>query len=119
MNSGLIQQILAISFAVFLMTLTGCSSKSAINFNVHTEPEGAHVIYKQGGSPWIYLGITPLDVIEVFPGDRLKEENTISLKAMRCGYLEQVKEWTGEELEEENDEKGRIFWTPRLIKDTQ
>jgi len=102
-----------------LLALTGCSSKQAINFNVHTEPEGAHVIYQKDNSQWIYLGVTPLNSIEVISGHELKEENTLTLKAMRCGYLEQAKEWSGEELKKENQEKGIIFWTSRLIKNTQ
>lgn len=119
MKTRLMKQLLTLYVVVFLMALTGCSSKNAINFNVHSEPEGAHIIYQKDNSPWIYLGVTPLDVIEIFPKDQLEDDNSVTLKAMRCGYLEQAKEWTGEELEEENDKKGRIFWTPRLIKDTQ
>jgi hypothetical protein len=119
MRTGLIKQVLPITAVVFLMALAGCSSKQSINFKIHTEPEGAHVIIRQDKSRWTYLGVTPLDVVEIFPGDLLEKNNTISLKAMRCGYFEQVKEWTGEQLEQENEEKGRIFWTPRLIKDTQ
>lgn len=102
-----------------VLALTGCSSKQAINFNVHTEPEGAHIVYQKDGSQWIYLGVTPLDSIEVISGRDLEKENTVTLKAMRCGYLEQAKEWSGAELKKENEEKGIIFWTPRLIKNTQ
>lgn len=111
--------VLMLLVAVCVLSLTGCSSKTAINFNVHTEPEGAHVVYQQDGSPWIYLGVTPLDVIEVMGGEQLEEENTITLKAMRCGYMEQAKEWSGEALEKESKAKGQIFWTPRLIKATE
>jgi hypothetical protein len=110
-----IQKVLMITAVSSVLALTGCSSKQAINFNVHTEPEGAHVIYQQDSSKWIYLGVTPLNLIEEIPGGK----NTITLKAMRCGYLEQAKEWRGDELQKESKEKGMIFWTPRLIKDTQ
>jgi len=115
MTKKIIQNLLLITAIGYVMALTGCSSKQAINFNVHTEPEGAHVVYQQDSSQWIYLGVTPLNLIEEIPGG----DNTITLKAMRCGYLEQAKEWRGEELQKENKEKGMIFWTPRLIKDTQ
>lgn len=110
-----IQKLLMICTAISLLALTGCSSKQAINFNVHTEPEGAHIVYQQDNSQWIYLGVTPVNLIEEISGG----DNTITLKAMRCGYLEQAKEWSGEELQRESEEKGMIFWTPRLIKDTQ
>ena len=119
MNKKNIQRLLMTTAVGTVLALTGCSSKQAINFNVHTEPEGAHVIYQQDNSQWIYLGVTPLNSIEVISGHDLEEENTITLKAMRCGYLEQAKEWSGEELKNESKEKGIIFWTPRLIKNTQ
>jgi len=110
-----IQKLLMITAVSSVMALTGCSSKQAINFNVHTEPEGAHIVYQQDSSQWIYLGVTPVNLIEeISSGD-----NTITLKAMRCGYLEQAKEWSGDELKRESEEKGMIFWTPRLIKATQ
>jgi len=116
MKQGFISAIVAGCF----LSMVGCSSKQqAINFNVHTEPEGAHVVYQKDNSQWIYLGVTPLAQIEVIPGNQLEDDNTITLKAMRCGYLDQAKEWTGEELQKQSKERGMIFWTPRLIKNTQ
>ncbi|PID44419.1 MAG: hypothetical protein CR981_01375 [Proteobacteria bacterium] len=110
--------LLASALMLFFL-LAGCSSKNPINFKIHTEPEGAHVIYSQNSrQTWIYLGVTPLDVVELLDDDELDDENTISLKTLHCGYLEQAKEWNGEELLDEFDEKGVIFWTPRLIKAT-
>jgi hypothetical protein len=38
---------------------------------------------------------------------------------MRCGYLDQEKQWTGEALVDEIEEKGEVFWTPRLIKNVE
>jgi len=43
----------------------------------------------------------------------------VSFKVMRNGYLDQVKEWSGEQFLDEYDEQGVIFWTPRLIKSNQ
>ena len=102
-----------------LMMLSGCSSKQVVNFNVHTEPEGAHIIYQKDNSRWMYLGVTPLSQVEVYSSGQLRDDSSVTLKAMRCGYLEQAKEWSGEELISENKEKGMIFWTPRLIKNTE
>ena len=101
-----------------LLLSAGCSSKHAVNFKIHTEPEGAHVVYRQNTGSWIYLGITPLDIVEIMKEEKL-ENSKFSLKTMRCGYLEQVKEWTGEELLEEVQNEGVVLWTPRLIKDTE
>lgn len=102
-----------------LVVLPGCSSKHPVNFKVHTEPEGAHVIYRQDNASWIYLGLTPLDVVEVMSGEALESDHTVSLRTMRCGYLDQTKEWSGDELQRDLDEKGNILWTPRLIKNSQ
>ncbi len=105
--------------ALSLFLLAGCSSKeAAINFKVHTEPEGAHIVYRMDSSSWIYLGTTPLNVVETVPSDRLEDAQTIALRAMRQGYLEQLKEWPAGELEKQIEENGMILWTPRLVKDT-
>lgn len=101
---------------LLVLLAAGCSSKIPVNFKVHSEPEGAHVIFRQNSQPWIYLGVTPLDTIQILHEDNLEDNHTLSLKAMRCGYLEQAKEWNGEELIDEFEKQGVIFWTPRLIK---
>lgn len=118
-NGRYVGPLLMSLLVVLVALMTGCSSKQPVNFKVHTEPEGAHVIYRQDNLSWIYLGITPLDVVEILADEKLKKEHTISLKVMRYGYLDQVKEWSGKDLEREVKQKGLIFWTPRLIKNTE
>lgn len=110
---GLMLPVLAV------LSLSGCASNQQINLNIHTEPEGAHIVYRLDNNRWTYLGTTPLDTMEIIHEDDLKDNHTFSMKAMRCGYLEQAKDWTGDELLDENDAKGMIFWTPRLIKNTE
>jgi len=109
--------LLAMVFS--LLGSTGCSSKKDINFKIHTEPEGAHVVYRQGNDSWIYLGATPLEVVEVMSEEQVKRSKKISLKAMRCGYLDQTKEWSADSLINEIEDQGVIFWTPRLIKNNE
>jgi len=119
MHNRNLWQISLLICAMSVAFLSGCSSKqTAVNFKIHTEPEGAHIVYRMDNQSWIYLGITPLNVIETLSGDQLDADHTIALRAMRRGYLEQIKEWSGSEIEEEIETKGMIFWTPRLIKDT-
>lgn len=109
--------IVFILLSVFI--LAGCSSKkAAINFKVHTEPEGAHIVYRMDNSSWIYLGMTPLNVVETISSERLEDLDTIAIRAMRQGYLEQVKEWPADELENEIEVNGMLLWAPRLIKDS-
>lgn len=102
-----------------LLLMTSCSSKQPVNFKIHTEPEGAHIIYSVDDVQWTYLGITPVNAVEVVDEDQLEGGQTFTLKAMRCGYLDQSKEWVGEDLLEENEEEGIIFWTPRLVKSSE
>lgn len=119
MKKGNMAKIGSIAVLLGLLLLSGCASNQKINLKVHTEPEGSHIIYRIDNSRWTYLGVTPLDTIEVIHEDELRDNHTFSMRAMRCGYLEQSKEWTGDQLLEENDNKGMIFWTPRLIKNTE
>ena len=118
MSRHLINTLVFAVLSVCLLLSSGCSSRHPVNFKIHTEPEGAHVIYRQDSGSWIYLGITPLDVVELMKEEQL-EDSKFSLKTMRCGYLEQVKQWTGEELLEEIENEGVILWTPRLVKNAE
>lgn len=119
MKTGIISKFGLIVALLGMLSLVGCASNQQINLKVHTEPEGAHIIYRVDNSRWVYLGVTPLDIVETIHEDELKDNHTFSMKAMRCGYLEQGKEWKGDDLLEENDGKGMIFWTPRLIKNNE
>ena len=112
------KNVISVACGAFcLLLMTSCSSTiHAVNFKIHTEPEGAHIVYQQENRQWVYLGTSPLDVVEPIDPEQLGENYTISIKAMRCGYLDQTKEWQKEEFEQELNEKGQLFWTPRLIK---
>jgi len=102
-----------------MLFLTGCSSKqAAVNFKIHSEPEGAYIVYKQDNSSWVYLGITPLNAVENLADGFFAGDHTLTLRAMRCGYIDQTKEWSGEGIEEEIEAQGKIFWAPRLIENT-
>lgn len=101
---------------LFLFMLGGCSSTHLINYNIHSEPEGAHVIYSVDSIQWIYLGVTPIDTVQLLDEKELKDDETFTLRAMRCGYLEQSKQWTVKSLLDENHDNGQVFWAPRLIR---
>ncbi|KGO34752.1 hypothetical protein JT06_05740 [Desulfobulbus sp. Tol-SR] len=108
-----------------LLLLGGCSSRGYINLKIHSEPEGSFLVYKidklktDQPSPWIYLGQTPFAGVSLIEGDEMDSGDRVSFKVMRNGYLDQVKEWSGEQFLDEYDEQGVIFWTPRLIKSNQ
>lgn len=102
--------------------LSSCSSTQSINFKIHTDPEGSHVVYKishtdaQAATEWIYLGVTPYKGVTLFDDDVLEDDDRISVKVMQNGYLDQVKEWNGEQFLEEYENQGIIFWTPHLVR---
>jgi hypothetical protein len=102
--------------------LSACASKEAINLKIYSEPEGSHVVYmvtrahSDEPPPWIYLGVTPYKGVTVIDNDALDTDDTISIKVMYNGYLDQKKEWNGEQFLQEFEDKGMIFWTPRLVK---
>ena len=109
----------SLSLGIFL---SACSSKQSVKLSIYTEPEGSHVVYmvtqaeSEKPSPWIYLGVTPYKGATLFDDDDLDSDDTIQIKVMRNGYLDQIKEWNGEQFLEEAEDKGMIFWTPRLVK---
>ena len=83
--------------------LAGCSSKQSVQFKINSEPEGAHVVYRVSGvdgptrGEWIYLGHTPIRVVRQLDEETVTDADTITLKVMRAGYFDQVREvgWRG------------------------
>ncbi len=105
-----------------VLLAAGCSpSVRTVRFKVNSEPEGAHVVYRvQGGGlpcqgQWIYLGNTPLRSVRQFSDEQLEGISRITLKVMRRGYFDQVREWDGPSFLEEAEGRGVLFWTPELI----
>jgi hypothetical protein len=113
-------------FGAMLLVLSGCSSPTkTVRMKIHSEPEGAYIVYKVSGSEvdcagkWIYLGNTPYRGIHQFNEDELEEAGKITLKVMRPGYLDQIMEWDGPGFWDEVESKGVIFWTPELIPESR
>jgi hypothetical protein len=104
------------------LLLASCASKESLSLNIYTDPEGAHIVYRVADdnmsedAPWIYLGITPYQGLTRIDSSYFGEDDTITFKAMRHGYLDQVKKWTGEQFIEEYEQAGQLFWAPRLVK---
>ncbi len=110
---------------ISLMALSACSSRQYVNLKIHSEPEGAHLVYKISKEQtvkegaWMYLGLTPFSGVSLIEEDELEAGDRISFKVMHNGYLDQIKEWNGTQFIDEFEENGVIFWTPRLIKSNQ
>ena len=102
-----------------VILLSSCASKEAINVKVHTDPEGSHIVYRVNDdqdAPWIYLGVSPYQGVTMIDSSSLDDSTTVTFKVMRRGYLDQVRKWTGEQLAEQYETEGQIFWAPRLVK---
>ena len=109
-----------------LLVIAGCSSATkTVKLKIHSQPEGAYIVYKVSGAEipcsgkWIYLGNTPFRGVHQFNEDDLEDADKITLKVMRQGYSDQIIEWDGPGFWDEAEEKGVIFWTPELIPEAK
>ncbi len=113
---------LTLLLSLCLLT-SACAVNRAVSFKINTEPEGATVIYRLNSTKpgkcntndWVYLGSTPLEVVRHISTDALTEKNTVSLKVLRPGYTDQVKEWDAETFWEVLSKEKRIFWAPQMV----
>lgn len=109
--------------AILVLLLAGCSATKMLPLTVQSDPLGAHVLYQvqskvkgsHGTTDWIYLGLTPLDVRREVGKTQLKKADAFVIKVVKDGYLDQQKAYTGREMVGEIEEKGRVFWNPRLV----
>lgn len=105
-------------------TLTaGCASQpKTVPFTVQSDPLGAYVVFQtQAGSvqsDWVYLGNTPVTTTRNINPDAIKNAHSVALRVMKDGYFDQTKTWAGEEFLDEVEDKGRIYWNPRLVPST-
>ena len=114
----------SITYAVVLsmaLLLTACSSSpKSVPIKVYTEPAGSYVIYRvdsgsETDSPWIYLGITPLESTLSYD-KKIRKAKKISIKVMKEGYFDINKDWEPEKLKDELKERNMIFWNPGLVQ---
>jgi hypothetical protein len=116
MNIFFARMAVMAGMCLVLATLVSCASKEAVNLKIHTDPEGAHVVYRVGDTQWTYLGLTPYQGLTLFDEEAFDDESTISFKVMRHGYLDQVREWNGEQFWAEYERENLLFWAPHLVK---
>lgn len=108
------------SLLVALFLLSACGGKKTIPMTVQSDPLGAYVTYQvrrkdDKRSDWVFLGKTPLDIKRAIPKKTLKKAEAFRMRVMKDGYNDQVRDWTGKDLGAEIDEKGRLFWNPRMV----
>jgi len=122
MNIFFARMAVMAGMSLVLATLVSCASKEAVNLKIHTDPEGSHIVYRvveqepEEDAQWIYLGLTPYQGLTLFDEEAFDDESTISFKVMRHGYLDQVREWNGEQFWAEYERENLLFWAPHLVK---
>jgi len=104
------------------IVLTACAGgTTTVPITVQSDPLGGHVTYqlppsgKGGSTDWIYLGKTPIDLKQNVNEDQLRDAQAFRIKVFKDGYNDQMRDWSEDEIEAEIDEKGHIFWNPKLV----
>ncbi|MFT5259091.1 MAG: hypothetical protein ACI9J2_000164 [Saprospiraceae bacterium] len=108
-------------FIIFIAGfLTACSGVKTVPIKVQSSPLGSYVTYQmqvptEGSNDWLFLGKTPIDIKRRVSKKQYKKASLIRLRVMKEGYSEQIRDWTREEIEEDIDSKGSVFWNPKLV----
>ena len=118
-------RLVAVFAAAWL--LGGCATTSIVPFTVQSDPLGAHVFYQvqtplsddRSTNDWIYLGLTPVEVRREVGRSQLRQADAFVLRVVKEGYLDQQRSWSGDDLVEQIEDKGRVFWNPRLVRVSQ
>ncbi len=103
-----------------LLSFAGCSSMRDLPVTVASEPPGAVVLFNMSGpsakqgADWIFLGTTPI-VVERTLNVRLLRRETITLRLLKEGYVEQQRSWSGRSVYEEMRRGGGVYWNPHLV----
>jgi hypothetical protein len=117
-----------IAVLVAVLGLGACASTpDTIPFAVQSDPLGAHVLFKSSSGvdesaesgDWIYLGVTPVDLRRRLGRSLFKSDDAFTLRVLKDGYLEQRKTWGGDDMKEQMNSIGKVFWNPRLVPNGQ
>ena len=110
------------SLLLAIILSAACAGKTTIvPITIQSVPLGGHVTYQlppgaDGGSTdWIYLGKTPIDLKQMVDRKQLQKAQAFRVKIFKNGYHDQVRDWSEDEIESEVEEKGTIFWSPKLV----
>ena len=110
-----------LSAALVMVLLTACGGTKSVPMTIQSEPLGAHVTYQVNSElkgttqDWIYLGTTPLDIKRKISNKQLKKAQAFRVRVIKDGFSDQVRDWNGKEIKAEIDEKGHVYWNPKLV----
>lgn len=111
----------AASLVAAALLLTACGGYRTVPISVQSDPLGAYVTYQlrstheDANDDWIFLGKTPIEIQRGIRKKDLKRANALRVRVMREGYVDQIKDFAKQDMEGEIEEKGRLFWNPRLV----
>ncbi len=113
-------RLLGAGLAVLLIGACA-SAPRTVPFNVHSDPQGAYVLLQVQppvgpAADWVFIGNTPLNSVREMDLDTAKKAKTVTLRVMKEGYFDQTKVWVGDVFVGEAKDKGKIFWTPRMVR---
>ena len=104
-----------VCFPVLLsLILSACASNPKgvqLPIAVQSNPLGAYVLLQvhnpeaKNKDDWIFVGNTPVTFTREFHQTVFDQGHTISIRLVKEGYFSQTKEWSGESLEKEKNEK--------------
>ncbi len=102
------------------LAVIGCSNIREVPFTVTSDPPGSYILLQTllpdaDMYDWLYLGTTPLNLVRPMDFRELKKTETVTLKAMKEGYFEQVRSWPWKRFVREFKEDGGISWDPHLV----
>lgn len=108
--------------AILMLTLlSACGGTKSVPMTIQSEPLGAHVTYQVHSAlegttqDWSYLGTTPLDIKRKISTKQLRRAQAFRVRVLKDGFSDQVRDWNGKEINEEIDEKGHVYWNPKLV----
>ena len=111
--------LVAVSLA--LLASSCSSAPKPIPVKVYSEPAGGHVVYRvdrdsDSDAPWIYLGTTPVESVLYIEKKTAKKANKLSIRVMKEGYFDISKDWQGDTIKDQVEERKMLFWNPSLVK---
>lgn len=116
-----IKNLLKVGVLSSVLLLTACGGYRTVPISVQSDPLGAYVTYQlrstheDANDDWIFIGKTPVEIQRGIKKKDLKRANALRVRVMREGYSDQIKDFAKNDIQAEIEEKGRLFWNPRLV----
>ena len=113
--------IFILTILMMLLASSCSSAPKAVPVKVYSEPAGGFVIYRvdreaDKDAPWIYLGTTPVESVLYIEKKTANKANKLSIRGGKGTRFNVEKEWEGEKIKDEVEERKMLFWNPNLVQ---